>query len=102
MEGQSPDDASVSLIRVRPDRNERRFYALAVDVDLFNCALLVRRWGRLGTSGRTRLEAHHSVAAALAALAKLERTKRRRGYWNRGCDVRESPQHGDGDEGNPN
>jgi predicted DNA-binding WGR domain protein len=71
------------LMRVRPDKNERRFYTLTVDVDLFGCALLVRRWGRLGTYVRTRLEAHQTVSAALAALATLARTKRRRGYWNR-------------------
>jgi predicted DNA-binding WGR domain protein len=102
MERRSSDAAAVSLIRVRPEKNERRFYVLTVDVDLFGYALLVRHWGRIGTSGRTRFEAHQGVAAALAALAKLERTKRRRGYWTRGCDVRESPHHGDGDEANPN
>jgi predicted DNA-binding WGR domain protein len=74
---------SISLIRVRPEKNEWRFYALAVDLDLFGCPLLVRHWGRLGTSGRTRLECHQSIAAALVALATLERTKRRRGYWDR-------------------
>ena len=92
MECQCPADAIVSLIRVRPDKNERRFYALSVDVDLFGCPLLVRCWGRLGTSGRMRLEAHQSVAAALAALATLARTKRRRGYWTRSFDVRDPPQ----------
>jgi predicted DNA-binding WGR domain protein len=83
METQLLTDATVSLMRVRPDKNERRFYTLTVDVDLFGCALLVRRWGRLGTYGRARLEAHQTVSAALAALATLARTKRRRGYWNR-------------------
>lgn len=74
---------AVSLMRVRPEKNERRFYALAVDVDLFGCALLARHWGRLGTTGRMRLESHETVAAALGALATLERTKRRRGYGDR-------------------
>lgn len=74
---------AISLIRVRPEKNERRFYALAVDVDLFGCALLARLWGRLGTTGRLRLDAHETVATALGALATLERTKRRRGYWDR-------------------
>lgn len=50
--------------------NERRF-----------CALLIRRWGRLGTSGRVRFEAHHDMSATLAALATVEYTRRRRGYW---------------------
>jgi WGR domain len=50
---------------------------------LFGRALLARHWGRLGTTGRMRLESHQSVAAALCALATLERTKRRRGYGDR-------------------
>lgn len=74
---------TTSLIRVRPEKSERRFYVLAVDVDLFGCVLLVRHWGRLGTSGRMKLECHQSVPAALVALATLERSKRRRGYWDR-------------------
>ncbi len=74
---------AVSLIRVRPEKNERRFYALAVEVDLFGCSLLARNWGRLGTTGRTRYDVHETAAAALGALATLERTKRRRGYWTR-------------------
>lgn len=74
---------AVSLLRVRPEKNERRFYALAVEVDLFGCSLLARHWGRLGTDGRTRHDVHETVAAALGALATLERTKRRRGYWTR-------------------
>ena len=78
METQLPTDATVSLMRVRPDKNERRFYTQTVDIDLFGCALLVCRWGRLGTYGRTRLETHQTVSAALAALATLARTKRRR------------------------
>ena len=92
MDGQFPADAIVSLIRVRPDKNEQRFYALTVDVDLFGSPLLVRCWGRLGTSGRMRLEAHQTLAAAVSAQSALARTKRRRGYRDRGFDVREPPQ----------
>jgi predicted DNA-binding WGR domain protein len=98
METQLLTDATVSLMRVRPDKNERRFYTLTVDIDLFGCALLVRRWGRLGTYGCTRFEAHQTEPAALAALATLERIKRRRGYWNRGAVVREPSHHHEGDD----
>jgi predicted DNA-binding WGR domain protein len=83
---QSLADATVSLVRIRPEKNEWRFYALTVDLDLFGCALLARNWGRLGTSGRARLEAHQSIAAALGALKMLERTKRRRGYTIRSVE----------------
>ena len=57
-----------------------RFYALAVDRDLFGQVLLMRQWGRIGTSCRTRYDPHPTEAEAFAALAALARTKRARGY----------------------
>jgi predicted DNA-binding WGR domain protein len=77
-----PDAAS--LIRVRPEHNERRFYRLEVWPDLFGHALLVRQWGRIGTEGRRRLDPHPDPGAAINALARLARHKRRRGYRDRG------------------
>ena len=47
-----PDAAS--LTRIRPERNEWRFYRMEVWPDLFGRALLVRQWGRIGTEGRRR------------------------------------------------
>jgi hypothetical protein len=38
-----PDSASLS--RIRPDRNEWRFYRMEVWPDLFGRALLLRQWG---------------------------------------------------------
>jgi len=73
-----PDQAS--LIRIRPERNEWRFYRMAVWPDLFGRALLARQWGRIGTQGRVRLDLHPDAGAAINALAQLARTKRRRGY----------------------
>ena len=70
----------VELTRVRPEMNERRFYRLEIQPDLFGRTLLVRRWGRIGTSGRQRLELHPDAGTALNALAQLARNKRRRGY----------------------
>ncbi len=74
---------AASLIRVRPERNEFRFYRLEVWPDLFGRALLLRQWGRLGTEGRRRLDPHPDPGAALNALATLARQKRRRGYQDR-------------------
>ena len=76
-----PDQAS--LARIRPERNEWRFYRLAVWPDLFGRALLVRHWGRLGTQGRRRLDPHPDPGAARNALAQLRDSKRRRGYQDR-------------------
>ena len=72
-----------SLIRVRPERNEWRYYRMEIWPDLFGRALLARHWGRLGTQGRIRLDPHPDPGAALNALARLARQKRRRGYQDR-------------------
>ena len=68
------------LNRIRPEKNERRFYTLEVTADFFGCALLSRNWGRIGTPGRLRLDPHPNIAAALSALQRMERSKRKRGY----------------------
>jgi predicted DNA-binding WGR domain protein len=39
---------SVALARIRPEKNERRFYHLEIWPDLFGRTQLVRRWGRIG------------------------------------------------------
>jgi len=76
-----PDRAS--LARVRPELHEWRFYRMEVWPDLFGRALLMRQWGRIGTEGRRRLDAHSDPGAALNALARIARAKRRRGYRER-------------------
>lgn len=68
------------LRRIRPEHNERRFYALAVTADLFGNIVLMRRWGRIGTGGRLREELHCDFASAAESLDRLARKKRRRGY----------------------
>src|SRR3954451_2519276 len=74
---------SASLVRIRPERNEWRFYRLAIWPDLFGRALLVRQWGRIGTEGHRRLDPYPDYGAALNALSTLLRAKRRRGYQDR-------------------
>jgi predicted DNA-binding WGR domain protein len=74
---------SVTLARVRPQQNERRFYHLEILPDLLGRTMLVRRWVRIGTSGRQRLDPNPEAGAALNALAQLVRANRRRGYRER-------------------
>ena len=74
---------TASLVRIRPDHNEFRYYRLEIWPDLFGRVLLVRQWGRIGTQGRRRLEPHPDAGAALNALATLARQKRRHGYRDR-------------------
>ena len=75
---------AASLIRVRPECNEWRFYRLEIWPDLFGGALLLRQWGRIGTEGRRRLGPHADPGAAINALAGFAGRKRRRGYQDRG------------------
>ena len=72
-----------SLIRVRPERNEWRYYRMEIWPDLFGRALLMRQWGRIGTEGHRRLDPYPDRGAAGNALAAILRAKRRRGYRDR-------------------
>lgn len=74
---------SIELERRMPERNMARFYVLELDRDLFGMALARRRWGRIGTRGRSKAEIFSSTGEARAELRRLERIKRRRGYVDR-------------------
>jgi predicted DNA-binding WGR domain protein len=76
---------AASLIRVRPDHGEWRFYRMELWPDLFGRVLLMRHWGRIGTAGHRRLDPYPDRAAARDALARLLRAKRRRFYQDRGA-----------------
>ncbi|MGH7077816.1 MAG: WGR domain-containing protein [Acetobacteraceae bacterium] len=47
---------------------------------MFGHALLARNWGRVGTGDQLRLDPYPDAGAAVNALARLTRAKRRRGY----------------------
>ena len=68
------------LRRVDPARNMRRFYSLDVERDLFGKVVLVRRWGRIGTAGKVRLDEYPDEAKALGSMEVLRARKIRRGY----------------------
>ena len=74
------DGRTVTLRRIDPAQNMARFYALEVERDLFGRIVLARRWGRIGTGGKVRLEGYTGEGEAMAALLALEAAKRRRGY----------------------
>ena len=71
---------SAYLTKVRPAENMRRFYALQVVPDLFGGCSLVRRWGRIGTYGSSRIEHFPSEGVALDALRDWMEAKAKRGY----------------------
>ncbi len=68
------------LRRVDPARNMRRFYSLDVERDLFGKVVLVRRWGRIGTAGKVRLDEYPEEGRAVAAMEALRARKIQRGY----------------------
>ncbi|WP_353646265.1 WGR domain-containing protein [Mesorhizobium sp. WSM2239] len=60
--------------------NLARFYVLAIEPSLFGDAVLVRAWGRIGSTGRQRLDLHASAGEAGEALEAWLARKIRRGY----------------------
>lgn len=71
---------SLTLYRIAPARNMRRFYHLNIQPDLFGCYCLVREWGRIGRSGQVRITPYQTEDEAQAAHQKQQATKERRGY----------------------
>jgi predicted DNA-binding WGR domain protein len=66
--------------RIDPSRNMARYYEIAAHDDLFGATCLVRRWGRIGTLGKTRIEVFADRSAAARAMERLAAAKRRKGY----------------------
>lgn len=60
--------------------NMARFYVLAIEPTLFGDTALIREWGRLGATGRRRLDLYADDAAAVEALDVWLKRKARRGY----------------------
>ena len=79
---QQPKDPGAVLVLERVDRtkNMARYYVLSVEPTLFGESSLVRRWGRIGGAGRTRIDLHASPPLAQIALNTWLERKRRRGY----------------------
>ncbi len=66
--------------RVDPERNMARFYTLAIEPTLFGTPRLLRRWGRIGTLGRTMVHDFEREEDAVALFLELLRERRARGY----------------------
>jgi predicted DNA-binding WGR domain protein len=67
-------------VRRDPARRMHRFYALRLAPDLLGGWALLREWGRIGSPGRVRSDSFADAAGARAALERLARRKRRKGY----------------------
>lgn len=72
-------------------RNLARFYALSIEETLFGQTCLVRRWGRIGTTGRVVQHSFDDEGEAIGLFLELLRAKRLRGYRPRAAAQRQAP-----------
>lgn len=63
-----------------PGQNMARFYALSIEETLFGQTCLIRRWGRIGTRGRTVQHSFDDEVEAVGLFLELLRSKKKRGY----------------------
>jgi predicted DNA-binding WGR domain protein len=75
----------IVLTRIRPEKNERRFYTVDISQDMFGQISVSRNWGRIGTSGRLRYDPYPDIHAAQRALDVITKSKRKRGYVHVEC-----------------
>ncbi|WP_132412769.1 WGR domain-containing protein [Neorhizobium sp. S3-V5DH] len=66
--------------RTDPAKNMARFYALAISETLFGEPCLIRRWGRIGASGRSMVHAFPKEEDAVRLFLEVIKRKRARGY----------------------
>jgi predicted DNA-binding WGR domain protein len=74
----APD--TVPYIVLERRRNMARYYVLSLEPSLFGDTAPVRQWGRLGRSGRQRIDLFRQRAHAVETLEAWFARKRRRGY----------------------
>jgi predicted DNA-binding WGR domain protein len=70
----------VYLRRIDPAHNMRRFYALAIERDLFGKLCVITEYGRIGKSGRVMSRPCVTAREALVLFDRTRRQKERRGY----------------------
>lgn len=66
--------------RIDAAKNMARYYTMSIEPDLFGGASLVRRWGRIGTRGKERIDLFKDERQAIRHFLFLARQKRARGY----------------------
>jgi predicted DNA-binding WGR domain protein len=63
-----------------PPKNMARYYAMSIEPTLFGDACLIRRWGRIGTTGQQMSHHFEKEKEAVALFLELLRQKRAKGY----------------------
>lgn len=72
--------SDITIYRIDPERNMSRYYALSVQPNLFGGYSLMRQWGRIGSSGQSRIDLFDTAELARAAGDQLMCSKQKRGY----------------------
>ena len=75
-----PGDTPIYLERINSSRNMARFYAMSIQPTLFGEVSLIRNWGRVGTSGRNKIETSPDMDGLTTTKTRVARRKRQRGY----------------------
>ncbi|MCL5962723.1 MAG: WGR domain-containing protein [Chloroflexi bacterium] len=70
----------VHLVNIDPAKNRFRFYILLWQPDLWGHLSLVRRWGRIGTQGRTADIPYSDRLSAQGSVRKVIRRRLQHGY----------------------
>lgn len=70
----------IRLLRINPEKNERRYYKLSIQHGLFGNTALIREWGRIGQSGSAMTQWFDNGDDAICELEKLQAQKLRKGY----------------------
>jgi predicted DNA-binding WGR domain protein len=71
---------AITLYRIDPVRRMHRYYRMDVQRDLFGEWCFIREWGRIGSTGQTRVAPFPTPAEAEAARDRQHSAKERRGY----------------------
>jgi len=70
----------IRIKRIDLELNMRRFYRMHIQPDLFGGAILIKEWGRIGTTGRQLAKPYDDAGQAIDALLAHLKTNKRRGY----------------------
>ncbi|TQX84306.1 MULTISPECIES: WGR domain-containing protein [Rhizobium] len=71
---------NVYIERTDKAENKARFYAMSIEPTLFGDASLLRRWGRIASTGRQKIHCFENESQAVELFLAIVRQKRARGY----------------------
>ncbi|PSS60006.1 WGR domain-containing protein [Ensifer sp. NM-2] len=66
--------------RTDATKNMARYYCMSIELNLFGDICLLRRWGRIGSVGQTKVHHFRGEHEAVRLFLELLQQKRKRGY----------------------